>query len=337
MEYNSSYKGLKQQTFSKGEYSLVPIRYEDRMDIMRWRNEQVYHLRQNEPLTEERQEWYFKEVVAKLFQKGHPDQILFSYLKGTKCIGYGGLVHINWIDKNAEISFIMDTSLEKEEFEFHWQTYLSLIEQVAFNELALHKIYTYAFDLRPHLYQAIEKVGYNKEAILKEHCFFEGNFKDVIIHSKYNKNISFRKVSMDDMMLVYEWATEKGARENSFFSKEISIEEHKSWFKNKVEDKDSQMLIAMLENKPIALVRYDKIENNLTVGINIDKKYRGKSLGVDLLVKSREELEKEFVLPILAYIKKENIASIKTFEKAGYIYFTESEVNGQKCLVYKYE
>jgi CMP-N-acetylneuraminic acid synthetase len=45
------YKILEQQVFSKDNYSLVPIRFEDRFDIMKWRNEQIYHLRQDRPLT----------------------------------------------------------------------------------------------------------------------------------------------------------------------------------------------------------------------------------------------------------------------------------------------
>ena len=49
-----------------------------------------------------------------------------------RCIGYGGLVHINWIDKNAEISFVLNTNLESNEFSFHWSNYLGLIEKVAF-------------------------------------------------------------------------------------------------------------------------------------------------------------------------------------------------------------
>src|SRR5690606_14503527 len=134
----------------------VPIRYEDRLAIMKWRNEQIYHLRQNKPLTIEDQENYFKNTISRLFDQERPDQILFSYLKGGHCIGYGGLVHINWIDRNAEVSFIMDSALESTEFSFHWDTFLSLISEVAFNELSLHKIYTYAFDLRPHLYKILE-------------------------------------------------------------------------------------------------------------------------------------------------------------------------------------
>jgi len=182
----SSYKAFAKQVFSNGEYSIVPIRMEDRHDIMKWRNEQIYHLRQNMLLTEADQNRYFEIVVKKLFNEEQPNQILFSYLKGDTCIGYGGLVHINWIDKNAEISFIMDTSLETDQFKIQWVNYLKLIEQFAFNELSLHKIYTYAFDLRPHLYTALEMVGFHKEAVLKEHCLFKNDYLDVVIHSKIN-------------------------------------------------------------------------------------------------------------------------------------------------------
>jgi len=152
----SFYKVLNKQVFLLGKYSIVPIRIEDRYDIMQWRNEQIYHLRQDKPLTKENQDKYFDKVINKLFEEEKPNQILFSYLKNDECIGYGGLVHINWIDKNAEISFIMETELEEQSFEKNWGLFLDLIEQVAFSELNFHKIFTYAFDIRTELYKPIE-------------------------------------------------------------------------------------------------------------------------------------------------------------------------------------
>jgi RimJ/RimL family protein N-acetyltransferase len=182
----SSYKVLSKQIFEVGKYKIVPIRHEDRYVIMEWRNEQIYHLRQSKPLDKASQDYYFDNVIAKLFEKEYPDQILFSYLQNEKCIGYGGLVHINWIDKNAELSFIMKTS-EEIQFDLHWSTFLAIIEQVAFNVLKFHKFFTYAFDLRPHLYTVLEKNGFQKEATLKEHCYFMDTFIDVVIHSKINE------------------------------------------------------------------------------------------------------------------------------------------------------
>ena len=173
------YKNLTKQEFVNGDYKIVPIRDIDKFEIMKWRNQQLYHLRQKKILTKKNQQNYFKNVVEKLFNKINPDQILFSYLQGKECFGYGGLVHINWNDKNAEISFIMETKLEKEHFEFHWINFLKMIEKVAFEGLELNKIYTHAFDLRPSLYPVLEKQNF-----FKEKTFIDINNNRVIIHSK---------------------------------------------------------------------------------------------------------------------------------------------------------
>ena len=82
-----NYKVLNNQIFSNGKYAIVPIRIEDRHVIRKWRNEQIFHLRQNKVLSEEDQDNYFNTVVTGLFGQERPGQILFSYLDGDTCIG----------------------------------------------------------------------------------------------------------------------------------------------------------------------------------------------------------------------------------------------------------
>jgi RimJ/RimL family protein N-acetyltransferase len=183
-----TYKCLSVNHFKNGPYSLIPIRDEDKFEIMKWRNEQIYHLRQTKPLTEDIQGQYFREVIAPLFDKNKPDQIIFSFLYNNICVGYGGLVHINWLDSNAEISFVMNTNLEREYFKKYWLIYLGLIEKVAFDVINLKKIYTYAYDLRPHLYPIFEYCGFYKEATLVKHKKIDNSYVDIIIHSKINQN-----------------------------------------------------------------------------------------------------------------------------------------------------
>jgi RimJ/RimL family protein N-acetyltransferase len=182
------YKVLNKQIFKSGVFTLLPIRFEDRNDIMKWRNEQIYHLRQNRLLTIEDQDKYFNNVISKLFDQVQPRQLLFSFLENDILIGYGGLVHINWFDKNAELSFIMNTDLEKNRFNDIWGVYINLIEKIAFEELKFNKIFTYAFDLRPYIYDTFLNAGFKEEARLKEHIFFENNFIDVVVHSKLKKD-----------------------------------------------------------------------------------------------------------------------------------------------------
>lgn len=334
---NCDYKVLDRQKFNQGNYSLVPIRMEDRYDIMRWRNEQIYHLRQSRLLTKEDQDKYFNKVIKELYEMDKPDQVLFSYLEGKKCIGYGGLVHINWTDKNAEISFIMDTRLERMEFHKHWGIYLDLLYSIAFNELKLHKIYTYAFDLRPHLYEAIEAKGFVKEAVLKEHCLFNGEYKDVIIHSRFNNNLTLRRMRVEDKNLTFEWANDPIVRGNSFNTNSIPFEIHSSWFDKKLTEKNSWYYIGELNEVAVGLIRFDLKEDKLIIGITIDNRYRGQRLSSKLLTKACILASQQTDFPIVAYIKKENIASIKSFEKAGFVYQSNLKINNIESYEYVFK
>ena len=55
-------------------------------------------------------------------------------------------------------------------------------------DLNLNKIYTFAYDLRPKLYLALLESNYIEEVRLKEHCFFEYKYIDVVIHSKFKRD-----------------------------------------------------------------------------------------------------------------------------------------------------
>ncbi|WP_404478244.1 GNAT family N-acetyltransferase [Sphingobacterium sp. ML3W] len=295
---------------------------------MRWRNEQIYHLRQNKVLTEKDQEQYFDTVVRQLFEQDFPNQILFSYLENGICIGYGGLVHINWIDKNAEISFIIKTELEETSFEFHWEKYLSILSQIAFRGLSLHKIYTYAFDLRPRLYVALKRAGFDHEATLKDHCFFEGKYIDVLYHAKLN-TLSLRAATLLDCNLTYVWASDPCTRKYSFNQNQIEKKEHIEWFNNKIQDPNCFYFI--LEDSmrnPLGSVRIDVKENNQgIISYLIDSKYYGRGLGTAIL-RLAEEKAKDIKIPIdrlIGYVLKENIASIKIFNKLDYSVINESE------------
>jgi RimJ/RimL family protein N-acetyltransferase len=316
-----NYKCLVNYVFQENTFSLVPIREEDKYVILEMRNEQMYHLRQAKLLTIKDQEDYFENVVSKLFDAEKPNQLLFSFLKNGEFVGYGGLVHINWIDKNAEISFIMKTELEKENFEYFWKNYLSILDKLAFQELNLHKIYTYAFDLRPHLYEVLTICGFNEEARLKEHCLFDKKFSDVVYHVKMNRTISFRKAIENDMMLYFNWTNDTSVRENSYQSEPISLEDHQKWFYEKIKD-ESCFMIVFENHIGIAIGQVRILEQDKTVAvisISNDINHRGKGYASKMIkIATDEFLKKNPQICISAYVKIENLASKKAFEKAGY-------------------
>lgn len=339
MIFPTSYKALSVNTFEKGDYRLIPIRYQDRLDIMTWRNEQMYHLRQSELLTEENQENYFNTVVAKLFEEEQPNQILFSYLKNGVCVGYGGLVHINWEEKKAEVSFIMNTKLEEVEFNIHWSNFLKMLKKVAYNELHIISLFTFSYNLRPHLYPVLEENEFELTERRENEIEVNGNYVDILIHECLNpmSYLRIRKCNEKDLDLVYNWSNDKLVRNESFNSSEITKEVHKEWFSKKLKSTNSLLFINEFKNESAGLIRFEIEESNSVVGILIDEKYRSKGLSYLMLEKSVSTYFETNDKPILAFIKESNIASIKAFEKADFKFFKKDVVNEFPTLVYKIE
>lgn len=317
-----SYICLKQQAQHFGDYSIVPLRYEDRFLIMKWRNEQIYHLRQACPLTEDDQQRYFDNVVSKLYDNPKPDQILFSYLGKGVCIGYGGIVHINWIDQNAEISFIMDTRLESKHFAEHWSNYLTMLKNVAFDDLGLHKIYTYAFDLRPHLYTVLETNGFKREATLKEHCLFQGEYKDVVIHSLWNDQyevINYVDCTADQQRGILALRNRDDVRV-WMVNPEVISEENHFKFVESLKSNPNRLYYAIykngvlvgtynLANEGEGIWERGIIANPSTQGTGQTEKWERQILS---------NLFKYGVESVVAKVKQDNIRSIKYHEKLGY-------------------
>lgn len=312
---------LQHQEQHLGDYSIVPLRYEDRFSIMKWRNEQIYHLRQAGPLTEDDQQRYFDNVVSNLYDNPKPDQILFSYLEKGVCIGYGGLVHINWIDRNGEISFIMDTQLEAEHFAEHWSNYLTMLKAVAFDDLGMHKIYTYAFDLRPHLYTMLEANGYKREATLKEHCLFNGEYKDVVLHSLWNDRYE---------IINYVDCTKKQARDILALR---NCDDVRSWMVNPevIPEENHFNFVESLKGNPNRLY-YAIYKNGVLVGTyNLTNEGDGvwergiiatpSTQGAGQTEKWERQILSSMpsdIKAVSAKVKQDNLRSIKYHEKLGY-------------------
>lgn len=180
-----NYRCLKQQQFELDRYTLVPIREQDMEAIRVWRNSQLRYLRQEEPLTVEQQKKYYQSVLLPSFDEKEPKQILMSLLYRGECIGYGGIVHIHWIDRRGEVSFLVETerSRNAEVYTRDFTHFLSLIKRVGFEDIHLHRLQTETYAIRSVLHtQILESEGFVREGCMKEHVWIEGHFVDTIFH-----------------------------------------------------------------------------------------------------------------------------------------------------------
>jgi RimJ/RimL family protein N-acetyltransferase len=188
MIFPEKYIAVEKPFYELGDVKIVPIRFEDREPIRTWRNEQIKYLRQIKELSENEQEDYFRSVVYPLFNQKEPKQILWSILRSEDLIGYGGLVHIDWESRNAEISFLLKPELNYgESYHLLFEKYLQMIELVA-KDIKLHKIYSYGYVIEQFRFEPLIKQNFRLEAKLKKHKRIENAFHSVLIYSKIIKN-----------------------------------------------------------------------------------------------------------------------------------------------------
>jgi UDP-2,4-diacetamido-2,4,6-trideoxy-beta-L-altropyranose hydrolase len=148
--------------------------------------------------------------------------------------------------------------------------------------------------------------------------------------------LRLRPIQKSDCELVWMWSNDPSVRSVSFSSKYIPWEEHVQWFDLKLVNPKCVFLIAVDEGEhPIGFVRFD-IEGDskeAIISVNIDQRYRGKGYGRELIrTASQRLLVFHDIDTIHAYIKQENIPSVKAFLRAGYNNLGMIEVLGTRAL-----
>lgn len=146
--------------------------------------------------------------------------------------------------------------------------------------------------------------------------------------------LTIRKIIKSDVNFIFDLSNETLVRENSYNSKPIVFEEHKKWFAKQLEENQNLYFILEYNSTPIGQVRYSLEENNSVIGISISNKYRGKGLATESLCLAVNEYYNNNKLPIHAFIKKMNTASVKLFEKSGFELLREEKVNGIDSFLY---
>jgi RimJ/RimL family protein N-acetyltransferase len=182
------YECLASSSYCHGEYTLLALRQSDMSLIKDWRNQQVDVLRQKKQLTEEDQERYFSSVVVPSFNQKMPDLMLFSLLHGENCVGYGGMVNIDWESKRAEISTLINPESHKSQDQYKEDilAMLTVLKDIAFGELGFHRLFTETFDIRPFHISILEEFGFVMEGRLNEHNLIGNQWVDSIFHGLIN-------------------------------------------------------------------------------------------------------------------------------------------------------
>jgi UDP-2,4-diacetamido-2,4,6-trideoxy-beta-L-altropyranose hydrolase len=140
-----------------------------------------------------------------------------------------------------------------------------------------------------------------------------------------------------DSKLLWEWANDPEVRRLSFSSDPIPWEIHQQWYTRKLRDPNSAGWIGFdTEDRPIGLVRFDRrSDGGLHIGVSVAAEFRGRGYGRELIRQGLRRVSSLFPGQTAhAWIKTENVTSIRAFEQAGFELVGEESVNGSKALHY---
>jgi RimJ/RimL family protein N-acetyltransferase len=139
-------------------------------------------------------------------------------------------------------------------------------------------------------------------------------------------------------MIYYNWTNDAEVRNYSYNSNPVNLETHTAWFQRKIQDPNVLMLIfANSRNELIGQARIESINEESIIGVSVDVNHRGKGYAsriIELTSAKFYEMKKK---SISAYIKVENIASIKAFEEAGYGNKMLVNIQGNESLKLTYK
>lgn len=137
------------------------------------------------------------EEIKKRFEsppeKGPRDHINFViyHKKDKRPIGTVGFGRINWINRNANIYGAIG------EPEYWGRDIIGdaskLLINYGFTELNFHKIYAGIFDPNSRSLRAAEKLGFKKEAVLKDQMYVDGDYVDEHKFALFKKDWSEQK------------------------------------------------------------------------------------------------------------------------------------------------
>ena len=179
-----SYAVLPRDRWEAPPIALRPVARGDREAIRVWRNDQIAVLRQKAPISAAEQTAYFDRVVLPDFTAERPRNLLFAIEEAGRMIGYGGLVHIAWEDRRAEVSFLLDTALADTpaETDIYLPAFHAAIKQIAFEDLKFVKLTLETYDFRRAFLRAYPSLGYRAAGRWTAHVHHDGRFWDAHLH-----------------------------------------------------------------------------------------------------------------------------------------------------------
>ena len=178
------YRCMPRATIAHGRHAVRAVEPAHIEAIRQWRNAKMDVLRQSQPISPEQQVAYYAREIWPTMYDTEPPNILLVYLEDDRPIGYGGLVHIDWLGKHAEVSFLLDPALTTDGglYRNHQLRFLALIQELAFDDLGFEYLTTETYAHREAHIANLEAAGFVRIEVIPLAVQVNGVRTDAIMH-----------------------------------------------------------------------------------------------------------------------------------------------------------
>ncbi|MGQ9908288.1 MAG: UDP-2,4-diacetamido-2,4,6-trideoxy-beta-L-altropyranose hydrolase [Candidatus Flexifilum sp.] len=154
------------------------------------------------------------------------------------------------------------------------------------------------------------------------------------------ERVWLRRAHLNDMRQIWLWANDPVARSVSFHSAPIPWDDHVRWYTSRMTSAGTAIDIAFTpDDRPVGQVRFDAIDTpEAIISVIVDPQFRGQGIGSALIQRAVEQIfqEAKTVQRVLAWIKPDNLASRRAFERAGFVFVQETRLHGAPAVQYVY-
>ena len=142
------------------------------------------------------------------------------------------------------------------------------------------------------------------------------------LNARAQSKLTARVINETDELLVLRWANDPIVRKNAFHSRRISEDEHREWFQMVLKNQEHGgfYIVEGSTDVPIGQVRFDRVQGGWEVTYSIDQIFRSRGLAANMLGIAIEKFKLEGGrAPIIGRVRINNLASMKVFERLGFL------------------
>ncbi len=148
--------------------------------------------------------------------------------------------------------------------------------------------------------------------------------------------LHYRLATAADVDLYFDWANDPDTRRQSFRTAPIPLDTHRAWFARRLTDPDALLLVFETDDQqPVGQVRFAReADAEIVIGLSVDARFRGQGLAARLIDMACLACAQHWGPgTVLAYIRPENQASLRSFARAGFGNPHQSQMAGVSCML----